>query len=87
MSIKQNHLTALHVASSKGRAEVVGVLLAAKATVNTQLKVSSALCIRTVQTHDMLDWCCVFHGDSLYRLESLLFGQPVSVVTRKWWNC
>ena len=43
VSMQQNHWTALHSASSKGHAEVVGVLLAAKATVNTQDKVSSTL--------------------------------------------
>ena len=52
-SFQQNHWTALHIASSEGHAEVVGVLLAAKATVNIQDKVSSTL--STVQTHDMLD--------------------------------
>ena len=41
--LKQNHRTALHVASSKGHADVVDILLAAKATVNTQDKVSSTL--------------------------------------------
>ena len=41
--MKQNHWTALHIASVYGHAEVVEVLLAAKATVNTQNKVSSTL--------------------------------------------
>ena len=41
--IQQKHWTALHSASNNGHAEVVGVLLAAKATVNTQDKVSSTL--------------------------------------------
>ena len=68
MSVQQNHLTALHSASREGHAEVVGVLLAAMATVNTQVKVSSTLY-------------------ALYRLESLLFGQPAMRVTKEWWNC
>ena len=42
-SFQQNHWTALHIASNKGHAEVVEVLLAAKATVNTEDKVSSTL--------------------------------------------
>ncbi len=36
----QNNVTALHIASNNGHDEVVRVLLAAKATVNTQDKVS-----------------------------------------------
>ena len=36
----QDNVTALHVASGNGHDEVVRVLLAAKATVNTQHKVS-----------------------------------------------
>ena len=36
----QNNVTALHVACQNGHDEVVRVLLAAKATVNTQDKVS-----------------------------------------------
>ena len=36
----QNNVTALHAASNNGHDEVVRVLLAAKATVNTQSKVS-----------------------------------------------
>ena len=36
----QDNVTALHAASSNGHDEVVRVLLAAKATVNTQDKVS-----------------------------------------------
>ena len=39
-------MTALHVASRNGHDEIVGVLLAAKATVNTQEKVGFV-----VQTH------------------------------------
>ena len=38
----QDHATALHLASSNGHDEVVEVLLAAKATVNTQTVVSYA---------------------------------------------
>ncbi len=38
--IQQNNWTALYVASNNGHYEVVRVLLAAKATVNTQTKVS-----------------------------------------------
>ena len=84
--MQQNHWTTLHSASSNGHTEVVEVLLAAKATVNTQNKVSSTL--YALSRHmTCFDWCCVFNGDSLYRLDSLLFGQPVSMVTRKWWNC
>ena len=41
--IQQNHVSALHLASQNGHDEVVRVLLAAKATVNTQTKVSSTL--------------------------------------------
>ena len=40
MSIHQSQRTALHWASENGHNEVVRVLLAAKATVNTQDKVS-----------------------------------------------
>ncbi len=40
MYIQQDNVTALHWASNKGHDEVVRVLLAAKATVNTQNKVS-----------------------------------------------
>ncbi len=40
MYIQQDNRTALHIASQQGHDEVVRVLLAAKATVNTQDKVS-----------------------------------------------
>ena len=40
MSTQQDEETALHLACKKGYTEVVKVLLAAKATVNTQNKVS-----------------------------------------------
>ncbi len=39
----QDNQTALHLASSNGQDEVVRVLLAAKATINTQDKVSFAV--------------------------------------------
>ena len=41
--IQQDLYTVLHWACKKGHAEVVGVLLAAKATVNTQNKVSLSI--------------------------------------------
>ena len=66
----QTGSTALYVAAQEGHLRVVEMLLAAKASINTQDKVSSTL----YALHDILDWWCVFNGDPLYRLESLLFG-------------
>ncbi len=51
--IQQNNWTALYVASNNGRYEVVRVLLAAKATVDTQNKVSFVVHIlRPVHLHN-----------------------------------
>ena len=41
-------------------------------------------CVGTMT--DWIDRCCVFNGDSLYRMESVQFTQPVLVVTTTWWN-
>ena len=65
----QDNITALHLASQNGHDKVVRVLLAAKAAVNTQDKVSSIL---YALSRHMIMTCligviCLVHGYSLYR--------------------
>ena len=50
----QDNRTALHAASSNGHDEVVRVLLAAKATVNTQSKVSYSNWFQSQKLYDIV---------------------------------
>ena len=87
MFIEQDNQTALHYASDSGHDEVVRVLLAAKAAVNTQDKVSpeqiymntssiSKLVYMLLYVHVMFLSFCMYSGDSLLSI------QQVSMVTR-----
>ncbi len=77
----QNGQTAVYWACDNGHDEIVRVLLAAKATVNTPDKVGFV-----VQTHFLQPACCLHCFPPMYSGDRLLFGQPVSMVTRNVWS-